>query len=75
MEFVLFLFVFLTYIPMFLLKFRSGELIGCRIKLRIQRVPTLHTFGDIIITFFQVFLVFWVVGSVKSMQSGCSLDA
>ena len=39
-----FLFVFLTYLPMFLLKFRSGKLIGCGIKFRIQRVPTRHTF-------------------------------
>ena len=29
----------------------------------------------LIITFFQVFLVFGVAGPVKSMQSGCSLDA
>ena len=29
---------------------------------------------DIIITFFQVFLVFGVAGSVKSMQCGYSLD-
>ena len=29
---------------MFLLKFRSEELVGCRIKFRIQRVPTQHTF-------------------------------
>ena len=34
----------LTYIPVVLLKFRSGELVGCRIKFRIQRVPTWHTF-------------------------------
>ena len=27
-----FLFVFLTYIPVFLLKFRSGELVGCGIN-------------------------------------------
>ena len=39
-----FLFVFLTYLHVFLLKFRSGELVGCRIKFRIQRVPTQHTF-------------------------------
>ena len=39
-----FLFVFLTYLPVFLLKFRSGELVGCGIKFRIQRVPTQHTF-------------------------------
>ena len=30
---------------------------------------------DVIIPFFQVFLVFGVVGSVKSMLSGYSLDA
>ena len=30
---------------------------------------------DVIITFFQVFLVFWVVGPIKSMLSGYSLDA
>ena len=86
-----FLFVFLTYIPIFLLKFRSGDLIGCGIKFRIQRVPTRHTFDgpcypnnkkylkkwndDIIISFFQVFLVFGVAGPVKSMPSGYSLDA
>ena len=39
-----FLFVFSTYIPVFLLKFRSVELFGCRIKFHIQRVPTQHTF-------------------------------
>ena len=41
---ITFLFVFSTYLSVFLLKFRSGELVGCRIKLRIQRVPTQHTF-------------------------------
>ena len=85
------MFVFLTYLPVFLLKFRSGEIIGCRIKFHIQRVPTRHTFDgphypknkkylkkwndDVIIPFFQVFLVFGVAGSVKSMPSGYSLDA
>jgi len=39
-----FLFVFSTYLPLFLLKFQSGELIGCRIWFYTQRVPTLHTF-------------------------------
>ena len=39
-----FLFVFSTYLPVFLLKFRVGELPGCRIKFHIQRVPTMHTF-------------------------------
>ena len=37
---LLFLFVFLTYLPVFLLKFQLGELVGCGIK----RVPTRHTF-------------------------------
>ena len=88
---LLFVFVFSTYLPVFLLKFRSGELVGCGIWFRIQRVPTLHTFDgprypknkkyqkkcddDIIITFFQVFLVFGEAGSIKSMQCGYSLDA
>ena len=35
-----FLFVFSTYLLVFLIKFRSGELVGCGIKFRIQRVPT-----------------------------------
>ena len=85
------MFVFLTYLPVFLLKFRLGELVGCKIWFRIQRVPTMHTFDgprypknkkylkkcddDIIVTFFQVFLVFGVEGSTKSMPSGYSLDA
>ena len=38
------MFVFSTYLIVFLLKFRSGELVGCGIWFRIQRVPTLHTF-------------------------------
>ena len=70
-----FLFVFLTYLPLFLLKFWSRELVGCGIWFRIQKLPTLHTLNgprypknkkcmkkcdnDIIITFFQAFLVFW----------------
>ena len=86
-----FLFVFFTYLRVFLLKLRSGELVRSKIKLCIQRVPTLHTFDgpcypknkkylkkrddDIIITFFKVFLVFWVAGFVKIMQCGYSLDA
>ena len=85
-----FLFVFFTYLPVFLLKFRSGELVGCRIKFRIQWVPTRHTFDgphypknkkylkkwndDVIIPFFQAFLVFGVARSIKSMPSGYSLD-
>ena len=87
---LLFLFVFSTYLIVFLLKFRLGELVGCGIWFRIQLVPTLHTFDgpnypknkkylkkcddDIIIMFFQVFLVFGVAGSVKRMQCGYSLD-
>ena len=41
---LLFLFVFSTYLPLCLLKFQSRELVRCRIKFRIQRVPTQHTF-------------------------------
>ena len=41
---LLFVFVFSTYIPMFLLKFWLRELVGCAILFYIQRVPTLHTF-------------------------------
>ena len=41
---LLFLFVFSTYLLLFLLKFRSGELVGCGIKFCVQRVPTWHTF-------------------------------
>ena len=40
----IFFFIFSTYCPVFLLKFWSGELVGCGIKFRIQRVPTCHTF-------------------------------
>ena len=39
-----FLFVFSTYLPVFLLKLRSEELVGCEIKFCIQQVPTHHTF-------------------------------
>ena len=39
-----FLFVFSKYLFVFLLKFRSGELVGCGIKFRIQPAPTRHTF-------------------------------
>ena len=34
----------LTYLHMFLLKFRLGELVGCGIKVHIQQVSTRHTF-------------------------------
>ena len=80
---LLFLFVFSTYLPFFLLKFRSGELVGCEIKFRIQRVPTWHTFNGPRYPknkkssshFFQVFLIFGIARSVKSMPSWYSLDA
>ena len=41
---LLFLFVFSTYLSVFLLKFQPEELPGCEIKLCIQWVPTRHTF-------------------------------
>ena len=87
---LLFLFVFSTYLPVLLPKFRLGELVGCIIKFRVQQVPTRSTFDgpyypknktylkkcddDVIITFLQVFLIFGVAGSIKSMLSGYSLD-
>ena len=82
---LLFLFVFLTYLPMILLKFRSGELVGCRIKFRIQWVPTRHTFDGpcypknkkYLKKCHQVFSgisCFWGSGVCKSMSSGYSLD-
>ena len=39
---LLFVFVFSTYLPVFLLKFRSGELVGCGIKFRIQRALSIE---------------------------------
>ena len=73
----LFLFVFSTYLLVSLLKFRSGDLVGCKIKFCIQRVSTRHTFegtrysknkkypekrdDDVIITFFQVIIMFFQV--------------
>ena len=72
-------------------KYAVWVLVGCRIWFCIQRLPTLHTFDgprypknkkylkkhddDIIITFFHVFLVFGVAGSIKIMQCGYLLDA
>ena len=71
-------------------KYSKWVLVGCGIKFRIQRVPTHHTFDgphypknkkylkkcddDIIIMFFQEFLVFGVAGSIKSIQCGYLLD-
>ena len=39
-----FVFIFSTYLPGTLLKFRAGERVGCGIQFCIRRVPTLHTF-------------------------------
>ena len=84
------LFVFSTYLPIFLLKFWSRELPECEIKFCIQWVPTQNTFygplypknkkylrkcdDNIIIMFFRVFLVFGVADPIKSMLSGYLLD-
>ena len=115
-----FLFVFSTYLLMFLLKFRLRKLVRCRIKFHVQRVPTRNTFDrchypknkkylkNVMMMssscffkyflflgyrgpskvcrvgthwmrnhhhIFRVFLVFWVAGSIKSMQCGYTLDA
>ena len=37
--------MFLTYLTMFLLKFQSRDLVGCKSKFCIQQVPTRHTFN------------------------------
>ena len=86
---VLFLFVFLTYLHVVLLKFRSGELVDAKFDFASNEYPHCILLmdpatpkkylkkydDDNIITFFQVFLIFWVAGSVKSMKCGYSLDA
>ena len=66
------LFVFLTYLFVFLLKFRSEELVGCGIPKNKKYLKKWN--DDVIIPFFQVFLVFGVAGHVKSMPSWYSLD-
>ena len=84
-------FVFSIYLPVFLLKFWSRDLVGCGIKFCIQWVPIWNTFDrlfypknkkylkkhadDIIIMFFQVFIVFGVEESVKCIPNRYSLDA
>ena len=83
---LLFLFVFSTYLIVLLIKFRSGELIGCGTWFHIQRVPTLHTFDrphypkkkkylkkhddDIIITFFRYFFFLGWRGPSKVCSVG-----
>ena len=86
---IFFLFVFSTYLPVFILKFQLGELVGCGIKLFIQRVPTWHTFDGpfypknkkylrnmkmMSSSHFLGIRVFGVDGSIKIMQCGYSLD-
>ena len=76
-----FLFVFLTYLPVFLLKFRSGERVGCGMhtfdgpRYPKNKKYLKKCYDDIIITFFQIFLVFGVARRVKSIPSGYLLDA
>ena len=82
---LLFLFVFSTYLPVFLLKFRSGEFFGCGINeypLSIlltdpatpkpKKIPE-KTWWWCHHHAFHLFLVFGVAGSIKSMLSGYSL--
>ena len=85
-----FLFVFSTFLPVFLLKFQLGELVGCEIKFFIQRLPTPHTFDgphcpknkkcmkNVMMTsssHFSGISCFWGRGPIKIMPSGYSLDA
>ena len=71
-------------------KYVVWVLVGRGIKFRIQQVPTLHTFDepispkkkeylkkhddDIIVTFFEEFLVFGLAWSIKSMKCAYLLD-
>ena len=68
-----FLFVFSTYLLVFLLKFLAGELSRCRIKFRIQRVPTLHTHHHV----FSGISCFWGSGArqkyVEWVLVGCGI--
>ena len=72
---------------MVLLKFRAETLVGYIIWFLIQGVSMLHTFDGpyytrndkymknvTVITFFHVFLIFRVAGSIKNMQHGYSFD-
>ena len=64
-----FLFVFSTYLPVILIKFRSGELVGCGIKFRIQRVPG-YFFKYSSSHFFMYFLFLGYRGPSKVFQVG-----
>ena len=79
--------MFSNYLSTGLLKFQVGTLVGCRILFLIKGVPMLHTFDGpnymkndkymknvIAFKFFHVFLIFHVVGSIKSMKDVYSLD-
>ena len=84
-EKTVFLFVFSTYLSVFLLKFQLEELVVCGIKFLIQRVPTRHTFDrplypknkkylknrddDVIVTIFQVFLIFGDLSTPKTRNT------
>ena len=88
---LLFVFVFSTYLPVFLMKFRLRELVGCIIWFASNKYShcillidpstpkTINTWKNVMMmsssSFFQVFLVLGVVGFIKSMPSGYSLDA
>ena len=86
---LLFLFVFSTYLPMFLLKFQSESSLDVELNSASNEYPLGILWqtplpqkqkylkkqnDDIIIPFFHVFLVFGVEESVKSMPIGYSLD-
>ena len=85
---LLFLFVFSTYLPMFLLKFWANLIphptsTHTAYFWRTLLTPKKEILENmwwwknvmmIIITFFQVFLTFGIAGSVKNLQCGYSLD-
>ena len=76
-----FVFVFLTYLPVFFSIFDWETLLDAIFDSASNEYPHCILLTDplpqnweIIITFFQVFLIFGVAGFVKSMQCGYSLD-
>ena len=65
---LLFVFIFSTYLPVVLLQFQVGALVGRGIQFRIQQVPTLRTFDGPLPTKNDILnIIFSGAGSIKSM--------
>ena len=76
---LLFVFVFSTYLPVFYSNFDQESSLDVEFDSASNKYPHCIILTDPatpkIRNNFKVFLSFWVVGSVKSMKSGYSLDA